>query len=191
LKNLSRVSRDGLKRKFKQIDGKVTVDLEVISRLDDSVLVDVYALYRQTLERQDLSIEIVPQAFFKKISENMPDEVKFFLWRLDKKLVAFAFCLVKGDQFIDYYLGFDYEVAYQYHLYFVRSRDLINWCITHNMKRYEMGSTAYEPKRRMGFEFIRLYFYMKHRNPFFNPFVKVLSPFMGPKNFDPVFKDIK
>jgi predicted N-acyltransferase len=191
LKSLSRVSRDGLKRKFKKIDGRIKVDLEITGALDDKILPRVYELYLQTFERMDLGLEKVPMDFFKQISRNMPEETKFFLWSIEGRIVAFAYCLVLEGYFIDYYLGFDYSVAYEYHLYFVRFRDLMKFCIAHGIKKYEMGVTSYEAKRRLGFDFIPLYFYMKHRNPLLNPFVKVVSHFMKPENFDPVFKDMK
>jgi predicted N-acyltransferase len=190
LKTLSRSSREGLKRNFKKVDNKIKIDLEVTDVLEDVVLAEVHRLYLQTYKKQDIGLEKVPMVFFKNISRNMPKETKYFLWRIEAKLVAFAFCLISGDYFIDYYLGFDYSVAYQYRLYFVRFRDLIQWCLAHGIKTYEMGQTGYEAKRRLGFNFIRLYFYMKHRNPLLNPFFNLVSYFMKPENFDPVFKKI-
>ncbi|TAM36681.1 GNAT family N-acetyltransferase, partial [bacterium] len=163
LKTLSSASRSGLKRKFLKIDGKLKIDLEITNKLEDGVLEEVYALYLQTYERQEMGLEKLTADFFKNVSKNMPLETKFFLWRIDNKIAAFAFCLVSGDYFIDYYLGFDYSVAYQYNLYFVRFRELINWCIKNKIKKYEMGATGYEPKRRLGFNFIPLYIYVKHR----------------------------
>ena len=191
LKKLSNASKSGLKRKFKQVDGKVKIDLEIVNKLEDSALDEVYALYLQTYDKQELGLEKLPKAFFENIAKNMPSETKFFLWRIEKRIVAFALCLASGDYFIDYYLGFDYAIAFQYHLYFVRFRDLMNWCIENKMKKYEMGATGYEPKRRLGFNFIPLYIYVKHRNKFFNPIFKIICRIVQPTNFQPVFKDLK
>ncbi len=138
-----------------------------------------------------MGLEKLTPDFFRIAPRNMPGEVKFFLWRIEGKMVAFAFCLVKGGYFIDYYLGFDYELAHSNYLYFVRFRDLLRWCIEHSMVTYEMGVTSYESKRRLGFRFVRLYFYMKFLNPVVNciaPFVKV---FFSPERFDPVFKEME
>ena len=189
LKTLSSVSRSGLKRKFKEIDARGAIDLEITNKLEEAVLGDVYALYLQTYEKQEIGLEKLSIDFFRNISKNMPDEIKFFLWRINNKLAAFAFCLVSKDYFIDYYLGFDYSVAYEYHLYFVRFRDLLNWCIEHKIKKYEMGPTGYEPKRRMGFKLIPLSIYVKHRNKFINPFFRIISRIMKPSNFQPVLTD--
>jgi hypothetical protein len=99
--------------------------------------------------------------------------------------------MVSGDFFSDYYLGFDYSVAYKYHLYFVRFRDLMNWCIENNMRKYNFGITNYEAKRRFGFNFVPLYLYVKHRNSLLNPLFRILCHFLKPENFDPVLKKAK
>ena len=190
LKTLSSVSRSGLKRKFKEIDALPKIDLEITNKPDEATLCEIHALYLQTYERQEVGLEKLSLDFFRNISRNMPDETKFFLWRINNKLAGFALCLVSGDYFIDYYLGFDYSVVFQYHLYFVRFRELMNWCIANKIKKYEMGQTSYEPKRRMGFKFIPLYIYVKHRNKFFNPIFKIISRIMKPDNFQPVFEDL-
>ena len=189
LKTLSRVSREGLKRKFKKIDGHVNIELEIADCLGDS-LDDVYDLYLQTVRRAEFQFEVVPKEFFTVVPENVP-EAKFFIWRIDQRPVAFAFCLVSKERLIDYYLGFDYSIAYQYHLYFVRFRDLLKWCIINKIERYEMGVTNYEPKRRLGFDFVPLYIYAKHRKPWFNLFFKMLGCLLKPENFETVFEDMK
>jgi predicted N-acyltransferase len=191
LKTLSRSSRDGLKRNFKKVDNKAKINFEVKDILDDGELAQIHELYLQTYEKLDIGLEKLPVNFFKNVCRNMPGNIKFFLWRIEGKLAAFAFCLFSGDYFIDYYLGFDYSLAHDYYLYFIRFRDLLKWCITHGIKKYEMGQTVYEAKRRLGFSFIRLYFYMKHRNPFLNPLFCIVSPLFKPENFDPVFKEMK
>ena len=175
LKTLSSVSRSGLKRKLKKIESQVKIDLEITNKPDEGTLSEIYALYLQTYEKQEIGLEKLSIDFFRNISKNMPDETEFFLWKINNKLVAFAFCLVSGDYFIDYYLGFDYSIAYKYNLYFVRFRDLINWCIENKIKKYEMGQTGYESKRRLGFRLIPLCIYVKHRSKLFNPVFKILN----------------
>ncbi len=188
LKTLSKSSKENLRRNLKKVDEKVKIELTVKNALERDELSAVYGLYLQTYEKQDLGLEKLPKEFFSAISRNMPQECKFFLWRIDGKLVSFALCLTKDGYFIDYYLGFDYSVAHEYFLYFVRFRDLMIWCIEHGIKKYEMGVTTYEPKRRLKFSFIRLYFYIKHRNKLVNYFADVICHFLKPANFDPIFE---
>jgi len=191
ISSLSPASRYDLRRKFRRIDGKIDIKLRISDRLTDEELPVIYGLYMQTVNKQELGFEVAPQEFFRSISENMPGQVKYFLWRIDGKLIAFTLCLISQNHFIDLYLGFDYSVAHKYHLYFIRMRDLIGWCINNGIKYYEMGVTNYEPKRRLDFDFIPLYIYARHKKMILNPVLRALSVFLSPGNFEPVLKKMR
>jgi hypothetical protein len=98
---------------------------------------------------------------------------------------------VSKDILIDYYVGLDYSVAHKYHLYFLKFRDVMNWCIEHKIKKYEMGITGYEPKRRLGFEFVPLYLYAKLRNSAFRPVFNLICQFLKFEHFDPSLQKAK
>ena len=185
--SLSSKTRYDLKRKFKKVDGQVSIDLEIAHDLGET-LEEAYGLYRQMVLRHEVEFETLPKEFFINVSKQMPDETHFFLWRIEGKLVAFSFCLVSEGYFLDFYLGLDYAVAHEYHLYFVRFRDLMNWCIQNGIRRYEMGCTNYDPKKRLGFELTPLDIYAKHRNYWINSFFGIFCRFLEPKRFDPVLK---
>ncbi|MFA5168579.1 MAG: GNAT family N-acetyltransferase [Candidatus Omnitrophota bacterium] len=192
VKTLNRVSRDGLKRKLKEIDRAAPLPMEIREHLSEDELDQVYALYTQTLLRHgEMSFEIMTKDFFRRLSGNMPAQTRYFLWRLNGRIVAFALCLVSAERMIDYYLGFDYALAHDLHLYFTRFRDLMKWCIENKIPVYEMGNTGYEAKRRLGFEFVRLFVYAKHLNKFVNPFFHLLCRCLRPENFDATFKHIR
>ena len=187
LKTLSGATRYDLRRKFKKIS-TVNIERTIVDALDDRTLDDAYRLYCQIVERHEMTFEIIPAKFFKLISQNMPHQVKYFLWRVDGKLVAFFLCLVSDTLLMDYFLGLDYAVAYQYHLYFVKFHDVMDWCITHGIKKYEMGISGYEPKRRLGFDFVPLYLYVKIRYRWLRPFFRGICVFLRFENFDPELK---
>ena len=192
VKTLNRASRDGLKRKLKKIDRATPLPMEIRERLSEEELDQVHALYTQTLLRHgEMSFEIMTKDFFRRISDNMPAQTRYFLWRLNGRIVAFAFCFVSAERMIDYYLGFDYALAYDLHLYFTRFRDLMKWCIENKVPVYEMGNTGYEAKRRLGFEYIRLFVYAKQRHKMVNPFFHLLCRCLRPENFDKTFRDIQ
>ena len=191
LKTLSSANRYDLRRKFRRVDGLVKIDLDIVESLEDGVLQEVYKLYLEIVAKHDMGFELLPIEFFKNISKNMPRHTKFFLWRIEGKLVAFLLCLVSKDILIDYYVGLDYSIAHKYHLYFVKFRDILNWCIKNNIKKYEMGITGYEPKRRLSFDFVPLYLYVKLRNRMFRPIFKLIFQFLKFENFDPSLKKAK
>lgn len=191
LNKLSGASRYDLRRKFKKVDGAVKIDMEIVDHPDDSTLADIYGLYTQILDKHEMGFEVAPKDFFKNMAKNMPKETKFFLWRIEGRLVAFLFALTSRDIFIDYYLGLDYEFAHKYHLFFIKFRDVMKWCIENKIKRYEIGFSGYEPKRRLGFDFTPLTIYVKHRNRVMNKLFKILANFLKFENFDPDLKAVK
>ena len=190
LNTLSSANRYDLRRKFRKVDGHVKIDLEIVDALEDGALQDIYRLYLNMVEKHDMGFELMPVEFFKNISRNMPKHTKFFLWKIEGKLTAFLLCLISKDVLIDYYVGLDYSVAHEYHLYFIKFRDTLNWCIKHNIKKYEMGITGYEPKRRLGFDFVPLYLYVKLRNRMLRPIFSFICQFLKFENFDPSLKEV-
>jgi len=188
IETLSPAGRYDLRRKLRKADRGPRFTLEVVDSLDDKTLGEVYKLYLDIVDEHDMKFELLPVSFFTNVPKHMPGCTKFFLWRLEGKLSAFLFCLVSDDVLLDYYAGLDYSIAHKYHLYFVKFRDVINWCITHKVKKYEMGITGYEAKRRLGFDFIPLYLYAKLRNPFFRPLFNGVCRFLKFENFDPSLK---
>jgi len=191
LKTLSGATRYDLRRKFKKVDGRVNIDMKVVDSPDPDELKDVYKMYLDIVARNDMNFELLPEAFFRDVSKNMPGRVKFFLWRIDGRMAAFLFALVSKERFIDYFVGFDYSVAHKYHLYFLKFRDALNWCIDHKIKSYEMGITAYEPKLRLGFDLVPLYIYAKLRNRMLRPVFNLICQLLKFEHFDPVLRKAK
>jgi predicted N-acyltransferase len=191
LKTLSGATRYDLRRKFKKVDGRIDIDMKVVDSLAPDELKDVYKMYLDIVTRNDMNFELLPEAFFRDVSKNMPGRAKFFLWRIDSKIAAFLFALVSKERFIDYFVGFDYSVAYRYHLYFLKFRDALSWCIKHKISLYEMGITAYEPKLRLGFDLVPLYIYAKLRNRMLRPVFNLICQLLKFEHFDPVLKKAK
>lgn len=189
LKSLSRSSRKSLKKKFRKAARLAKIDCQITNDLGE-LLDTAYSLYQQIFSKSDIHFERYTKDFLKNISKNMPDEVRYFLWRIDGKLVAFNLCFVSKDVIIDEFLGLDYSLAYKYSLYFITFRDIITWCIENGIRKYESGAMAYETKRRLGHKFIPLYIYAKHLNRYINPFFKILCAILKPENFDDDLKTL-
>ncbi|MDD5422501.1 MAG: GNAT family N-acetyltransferase [Candidatus Omnitrophica bacterium] len=191
LKTLSGATRYDLRRKFKKVDGHVKIDLKIVDSLEADEMKAVYKMYLEIVSRHDMNFELLPEDFFRDISVNMPGRAKFFLWKIDGKIVAFLFSMVSQERFIDYFVGLDYSVAHKYHLYFLKFREALIWCIKHKIKKYEMGITAYEPKLRLGFDLVPLYIYAKLRNRMLRPAFNLICQFLKFEHFDPVLRAAK
>lgn len=188
--SLSKSTRKDLKRKFKYLEDLPPITLDVTDRLGE-YLEEAYQLYLNTLQKSEVEFERLTKDFLKRISENLPGQTKFFLWRCNGRLIAFDLCLLSGNMLIDEYIGLDYTLAYQYHLYYVTFRDILNWCIANRIRKYKSGALNYDPKKRLDFRFITENIYVKHRNPIMNFFFGLVCLLLKPENFDPILKDLK
>ncbi len=186
---LSKATRKDLKRKFKRVDDLPKLTFEVTNRLG-TLLDEAYPLYLNTLKKSEVQFERLSRDFFERISENLPQETRYFLWYLDGKMVAFDLCLIRDGVLVDEYIGLDYEVALRYHLYYVTFRDILNWCIENKAQKYESGALNYDPKKRLDFRFIAQNIYVKHLNPIVNVLFSVVCWILKPENFDPALKEI-
>lgn len=186
LASLSKPTRKGLRKKLRK-----TYEIPIEMKVQDSLgpwLDQAYGLYCQTLGKSEIQFEIVPKEFFERVNLNCSKESKFFLWFLNGKLIAFDLCLSHHGTLIDKYIGLDYEVAYQYHLYFLTFRDIVNWCIANGIETYEGGALNYDPKKHLDFVFSPQYIYCRHLNPVLNIFLGLLTKLLKPENFDPIIK---
>ena len=191
LGSLSKTTRKSTRRKFKEVERLPQIKMDVVKVLDETLLEEIFQLYLNTLNKSDIQFEKLTKEFFRKISQNMPNEAKFFLWRIEGKLVAFDLCLVANGIMIDEYIGLDYTVAYEYHLYHVTFRDIFNWCLQNNIRVLQGGTLNYDPKKHLDFKFNPAYILIKHRNIFINAIFGLLCIFLKPENFDPVLKSMK
>jgi len=179
LGRLSRITRKGLKRKFRRAQDLGKIELVVTNEVTD-FLDQIHGLYLQVFHKSDTQFEKVPKDFFANISKNLPDEARYFLWFINKKLVVFEFCLISDGTLIDEYVGLDYSVAYKYQLYFLTFRDIIEWCIKNGIKKYRAGQLDYNPKQRLRLKMVPLYVYARLTNPVFNRFSRFFCHLMAP-----------
>jgi predicted N-acyltransferase len=133
----------------------------------------------------------MPKKFFHDISLNMPEETKYFLWKIDGNVVAFNLCLVKNGVLVDAYIGMDYNFAHKYHLYYLTFRDILVWCMENKIAVYEAGALNYDPKKRLDFDFIPQYIYARHINAIANFFFGGICALIKPENYDPLLKTLK
>lgn len=179
LNSLSKATRKDLRRKFRRAENAVPLTLEVVS--DASAVVDeIYPLYLQVQERSPLKFETLTKGYFCELGRRMPERVRFFLWRQHGRIVAFSLCLVHDGTIYDDYLGLDYSVALDLHLYFISFRDVIRWSIEQGLQYYRSSPLNYEPKLHLGCELMPLDLYVMHTSPWLNrvfpPLLKLLEP---------------
>ncbi len=147
---------------------------------------EVYPLYLQVYERAKLKFEKLTKDYLRRMGDECPDKMRYFIWRHRGRPVAFSVCTIHDNAIWDEYLGLDYSVALDLHLYFITFRDLINWACKQGLKRYYTTALNYDPKLHLKCDLAPLDLYVRHTNgvlnTIFRPFLKLLGPTRG----DPV-----
>jgi predicted N-acyltransferase len=177
--SLSPSTRKDLRRKIKKAYSNHKIKIRVVESVED-IIDDVYKLYLNTYHAGDVKFECLTKEFFINVSKNLKPHTKYFLYYVEGRLAAFNLCFVYDHLLIDKFIGFDYEVAHQYSLYFVSWCFNIEWCLKNSIRSYQVGQTDYSPKIKLGGSLIPLYAYVKHNNCLFNFIIKLLAAFLKP-----------
>lgn len=187
IQGLGKNTRKDLKKKLRR--SQEFARLRTETREDISAIIeDVYRLYLNNFDGADVRFETLTRKFFLDISKNMPGVAKYFITYDNDRIVAFNLCLVKNGVFIDKFIGFDYSVARKYHLYYTTFCHNIDWCVKNGVRTYQPGFSDYHPKIRLGAKLIPLDIYGQAFNPLLHSILKILRPWIEPKNMDPVPK---
>ena len=182
-RRLSHSMRKNLRRKFRPVSDQAPVTMEV--RTDISDIVDeVHPLYLQVLGRSAFRFEELTKEYLVGLGRTMPEQTRFFVWRQGGRAVAFSIASVHGGKFYDNYLGLDYAVALDLHLYFVTIRDLLVWALSQGLETYYSTPLNYDPKLHLRFDLEPLDLYVRHLNPVANPFFKRIAPLLEPTRYD-------
>ncbi|MBA2241737.1 MAG: GNAT family N-acetyltransferase [Chthoniobacterales bacterium] len=187
LNTLSKATRKDLRRKFRRTAKSAPIELEVLNDVAPQVD-EIYPLYLQVHERSALKFECLTKAYFRELGRRMPDRVRFFLWRQEGKVIAFSLGLVHAGTFYDDYLGLDYRVALDLHLYFYTFRDIISWAIAQGLENYCSSPLNYEPKLHLGCELAALDLYVMHTSPWLNPIFRRAVKLLEPTRHNPVLQ---
>jgi Acetyltransferase (GNAT) domain len=180
---LNSATRNKLRRKFRATDSGPSITLTV-ARDISPVIDEVYPLYLHVYERSRLRFEKLTKAYFCRLGAVMPDRVRFFVWRRHGRVIAFGQCLVHGDTLFAEYLGLDYEVALDLHLYHYVFRDLVRWAIANGCRWFQNTGLNYDPKLHLRQRLKPVDLYVRHTSAIINMIMRVALPLLEPTRHD-------
>jgi hypothetical protein len=180
---LSKNGRKSLRRNLRRAEAGGPIALEVTTDVTP-VIDEVYPLYLQVYERATMKFEKLTKEYLARLGREMPDRARFFVWRKGGRAVAFAVTMVTGDALYDLYLGMEYPLALDLHLYFYTFRDVLAWAIRRRLTWYCSTPLGYDPKLHLGCDLAPLDLYVRHRWPVANFFLKRMLPYLGPARRD-------
>jgi len=195
LASLGKATRKNLRRKFRDAEQSGKIDLEIVT--DISPYVDeIYPLYLQVYERSSLRFEKLTKEYLSALGRQMPDKVRFFLWRQSEKVIAFAVYLVQDAGIHSEYIGFDYRVAFDLNLYYLVFRDTMEWGIANGYKWFGSTGLNYDPKFHLRQSLDPVDLYVRHTSGVINAVLHRVLPLIEPTRYDktlrqfPNYKDL-
>lgn len=187
LASLGKATRKNLRRKFRQTAQRAPIECEVLTDVAP-VIDELYPLYLQVHQRSKMHFEKLTPQYFVRLGREMPERARFFIWRQGGRTIAFSLCLVHDGTLYDEYLGLDYQVAFDLHLYFYTLRDIISWAIEQGLHSYCSSPLNYDPKLHLGCQLAPLDLYVMHTGALLNPLFHRALRFLQPTRHDPVLQ---
>jgi Peptidogalycan biosysnthesis/recognition len=183
---LNSATRTKLRKKFRAA-AAASIELEVVTDVT-SIIDDVYPLYMSVYERSKLHFEKLTKEYFCELGRLMPDKVRFFVWRQNGRILAFAACMLQADAFYAENIGLDYGYAFELHLYHYAYRDMVSWAIDHGYQEFRSGSLNYDPKLHFRHALDPIDLYVRHTSTPVNAALKFLLPALDPTRYDKTLK---
>jgi predicted N-acyltransferase len=181
-KALTANTRRDLRRKFRAAEEshlEMTVTDNAASFIDE-----LYPLYLQIYERSNFHFEKLTKDYFRRLGGEMNDKTRFFIWYRGNTLMAFALCMVEGDEIFGEYIGLDYDFALDLHLYHYISREVISWAMAHGYKRFRSSGLNYDPKLHLRHRLDPIDLYVRHVSPVANWIMRSVLPWIVPARYD-------
>jgi hypothetical protein len=180
---LNSATRRKLRKKFRATQLAPPIEMAVV---DDAtpVITQIYPLYIQVYQRSKLHFEKLTERYFCELGHRMRDKVRFFLWRQSGRIVAFATCMLQGDTLYAEYIGLDYEIAIDLHLYHYIFRDMVSWGIANGYKWFRSSGLNYDPKLHLRHLLEPVDLYVRHTSPTLNAVLRRLAPLLEPTRYD-------
>lgn len=180
---LSRATRKNLRRKLRAAEAADPIAMEVRANVEE-IVDELYPLYLNVYERSTFRFEKLTPEYFRRLGREMPDRVRFFVWRQNGRAIAFSLCMIQDDAIYDEYIGLDYSVALDLHLYFRTLRDVVEWAIANGYRWYCSNALNYQPKRHLRCELVPLDLYVAHTSPLANRLLRRILPLLEPTHRD-------
>ncbi len=187
MRALNSGTRTKLRRKFRAAEKAPKIEMSVVCDATP-IIGDIYPLYVAVYNRSKLHFEKLTREYFCNLGRLLPDKVRFFIWRQNDKVVGFAECMIHETTFYAEYIGLDYRVALDLHLYHWMYRDMVSWAITNGYREFRSSGLNYDPKLHFRHVLYPIDLYVRHTSRIVNPVLKLLLPLLDPTKYDTTLK---
>jgi hypothetical protein len=92
--------------------------------------------------------------------------------------------MVQGETIYAEYIGLDYTVALDLHLYHYAYRDVVSWAIANGYKEFRSSGLNYDPKLHLRHLLAPIDLYVRHTSTILNAALKLLLPLLEPTRYE-------
>lgn len=181
LARLSSGTRKDMRRKMKSFE---RVRVEIRTDLGE-FLPAVMVLYHDTRNRSDLQFEELTPGYFEGILTRMSGRSYCALYFAEEQLLAANLIVHDHRVAIDKFFCMDGEKGRPYNLYFLSWFTNLRYCLDHGISRYQSGQASYENKLRLGSNLTANAMFFRHRNPFLQRLLRLVSPLFSTDEANP------
>src|SRR5262249_43529456 len=175
--------RRNLRRKFKAAEEASVIEMNDVDDVGP-IVKDIYPLYLKVYESSKLKLEKLTEPYFCDLVQLIPANARIFAGRQGKTVVASMSCIIEVDELCAEFIGLEYPVALDLHLYFYSFRDVVSWAIANGFKWYRSPALNYHPKFHLKHSLDPLDLYVRHTSKFINPILRRLLPLLEPTRND-------
>ena len=186
-KLLSKKTRKNLRLKYRQAAAGAQTEMQVVNDIAPHID-EVFPLYQQVVRKSRYKFEELTKSYFLNLGRTMKDRTVFFIWRQAGKAVAFSSCVAHEGVLRDHYIGLDYAVALESHLYFVTWKDIFTWAIENGCHSYYSAPLNYEPKYHLRHDLVPLDLYVRTVSDWLNPLFGRVIHYLEPTRYDPMIR---
>ncbi len=184
---LTRKTRRDLRLKFRATDAAPPINLSIVTDVTP-IIDEIYPLYLAVYERSTNHFEKLTKEYFCRLGREMPDKTRFFIWRQQGRVVALSIAMLEGDALYAEYLGLDYSVALDLHLYHYAVRDTVSWGMENGYKWFRSSGLNYDPKYHLRAMLDPIDLYVRHTSNIANAIIRRVLPLIEPTHGDPTLK---
>jgi hypothetical protein len=180
---LNSATRKKLRKKFQATEHAPAIEMSIVDDITP-IIGQVYPLYLQVYQRSKLHFEKLTAPYFCELGRRMRDKVRFFVWRQEGSIVAFATCMFQSNSIYAEYIGLDYQVALDLHLYHYAFRDMVTWAIANGHKWFCSSGLNYDPKLHLRYLLDPIDLYVRHTSVTINAIIRRFLPLLEPTRYD-------
>ena len=179
LSRLSKSRRKNLKRKLKSLEQLRVewVNTGAEKFQDAEFRQYLYSLYFAVYQQSEIHFDLLTYDFFNTILLDAESGGRVALYWFDDQLVGYNICYEYNENLIDKYIGFNYELAIKFNLYFVSWFVNLDYALERNLKYYIAGWTDPEVKAQLGAQFTFTMHLIWIRKPILRSLLKPLKHF--------------